>query len=254
MSAFTLRLIEEEDYLHDDVSGYDAAELLNDAAETAVRQLPEDGAGVEDLRNPIYPEPISDGEGEYPLMLILRDLRKKTYPYIRFNRDKNVTHSKDMLLQVLASAARDYIHLTTAADGLKYKHWLNEDDIPSRWTLGYHLRKVAQEGWDEDDEEQEDEEETSSDEKSDDKAEDPDGEARQLGLDEFEDLDEDDVEELEFRDFYSVIEDIRDMFLEANNYLHDIIADHGYCDGQHAVAFDTTDVLFRGDPEALGTR
>jgi hypothetical protein len=135
---------------------------------------------VEDLRDPIYPETVSDGEGEYPLTLILRDLRKKTYPYIRFNRDKSVTHSKDMLLRVLASAARDYVHLTTAADGLKYKHWLNEDDIPSRWTLGYHLRKVALEGWDEE------EEETSSDEEPDDEAKEPDAETRELGLNEFE--------------------------------------------------------------------
>jgi len=246
VSASTLRRIEEEDYMEDDVSGYDAAELLNDAAETAVRQLHEDGVEVEDLRDPIYPETISDGEGEYPLTLILRDLRKKTYPYIRFNRDKSVTHSKDMLLRVLASTARDYVHLTTAADGLKYKHWLDEDDIPSRWTLGYHLRKVALEGWNED------EDDDSSDEVFDDEAEEPDAEARQLGLDEFEDLDEDEVKELEFRGFYEVIEDIRDMFLAANQELHDIIAEHGYYDGQHAVAFDTTDVLFRGDPETLG--
>lgn len=142
-----------------------------------------------------------------------------------------------MLLRVLASAARDYVHLTTAADGLKYKHWLDEDDIPSRWTLGYHLRKVALKGWDEDDEEDE---------------EDYSDEARQLGLNEFEDLDEDEAEELEFRSFYEVIEDIRDMFLAAIQELHDIVAEHGYHDSQHAVAFDTTDVLFRGDPETLG--
>lgn len=154
-----------------------------------------------------------------------------------------------MLLRVLASAARDYVHLTTAADGLKYKHWLDEDDIPSRWTLGYHLRKVALEGWDEEDDK---DEEDSTDEAADDQAEEPDAEARELGLDEFEDLDEDEVEELEFRGFYEVIEDIRDMFLAANQELHDIIAEHGYYDGQHAVAFDTTDVLFRGDPETLG--
>jgi hypothetical protein len=247
MSGSTLN--RAEDIMDDDVSGYDAAELLNEAAEAAIRELHEDGVEVEDLRAPIYPETISDGEGEYPLTLILRDLRKKTYPYIRFNRDKSVTHSKDMLLRVLASAARDYVHLTTAADGLKYKHWLDEDDIPSRWTLGYHLRKVALEGWDEDDEE---DEADSSDEAADDEAEEPDAEARQLGLDELEDLDEDEVEELEFRGFYEVIEDIRDMFLAANQELHDIIAEHGYYDGQHAVAFDTTDVLFRGDPKTLG--
>ncbi len=239
-----------EDIMDGDVSGYDAAELLNEAAETAVRELHEDGVEVEDLRDPIYPETVSDGEGEYPLTLILRDLRKKTYPYIRFNRDKSVTHSKDMLLRVLASAARDYVHLTTAADGLKYKHWLDEDDIPSRWTLGYHLRKVALEGWDNDDE-GEDEADASG-EEFDDEGEESDAEARQLGLDEFEDLDEDDVEKLEFRGFYEVIKDIRDMFLAANQELHDIIAEHGYYDGQHAVAFDTTDVLFRGDPETLG--
>jgi len=244
MSGSTLN--RAEDIMDGDLDGYDAAKLLNDAAETAVRHLHEDGVEVEDLRDPIYPETVSDGEGEYPLTLILRDLRKKTYPYIRFNRDKSVTHSKDMLLRVLASAARDYVHLTTAADGLKYKHWLNEDDIPSRWTLGYHLRKVALEGWDEE------EEETSSDEEPDDEAKEPDAEARELGLAEFEDLDEDEVEELEFRGFYEVIEDIRDMFLAANQELHDIIAEHGYYDGQHAVAFDTTDVLFRGDPETLG--
>jgi len=251
MSGSTLN--RAEDIMDDDVSGYDAADLLNGAAEAAVRQLHQNDVEVEDLRDPIYPETVSDGEGEYPLTLILRDLRKKTYPYIRFSRDKSVTHSKDMLLRVLASAARDYVHLTTAADGLKYKHWLDEDDIPSRWTLGYHLRKVALEGWDEDDEE-DDEADSTDEESDDDEAEEPDGEARQLGLDEFEDLDDDEVEELEFRDFYSVIEDIRDMFLAANQELHDIIADHGYYEGQHAVAFDTTDVLFRGNPEALGTR
>ena len=183
VSASTLRRIEEEDYMDDDVSGYDAAEVLNDAAEAAVRQLHEDGVEVEDLREPIYPETISDGEGEYPLTLILRDLRKKTYPYIRFNRDKSVTHSRDVLPRVLASAARDYVHLTMAADGLKYKHWFDEDDIPSRWTLGYHLRKVALEGWDEDDEE---DEADSSDEAAGDEAEEPGAEARQLGFGELE--------------------------------------------------------------------
>lgn len=245
MSGSTLN--RTEDIMDDDLDGYDAAKLLNDAAETAVRHLHEDGVEVEDLRDPIYPETVSDGEGEYPLTLILRDLRKKTYPYIRFKRDKSVTHSKDMLLRVLASAARDYVHLTTAADGLKYKHWLDEDDIPSRWTLGYHLRKVALEGWDED-------ANTVTEEDPDDGEEEPDTGARQLGLDEFDDLDEDDVEDLEFRNFYEVIEDIRDMFLAANQELHDIISGYGYYDGQNSVAFDTTDVLFRGDPETLGAR
>ncbi|WP_318566923.1 hypothetical protein [Salinigranum marinum] len=45
------------------------------------------------------------------------------------------------------------------------------------------------------------------------------------------------MEELEFRGFYEVVEDIRDIFLAANQELHDIIAEHGYYDGQHAVAF-----------------
>lgn len=233
----------------------DGLDAFENETQQALTQLSRDFEGTEYedwLPEPPTPEP--DGQGEYPLTLILRDLRKKTYPYIRFNRDKSVTHSKDMLLRVLASAARDYVHLTTAADGLKYKHWLDEDDIPSRWTLGYHLRKVALEGWDEDDEEGEDDADSTGEESDDDEAEDPDEEMRQLGLDEFEDLDDDKMEELEFRNFYEVIDDIRDMFLAANQELHDIIADHGYYDGQHAVAFDTTDVLFRGDPEALGSR
>jgi hypothetical protein len=195
---------------------------------------------------PDPPEPEPDGKGVLPARRILRELRKKTYPYIRFNRDQSVTHSKDMLLRVVASAARDYVHLTTAADGLKYKHWLDEDDIPSRWTLGYHLGKVALEGWDENNEE--------GDEEAADASEELDAEPHRLGLDEFEELDEDDVDDLEFRDFYGVIKDIRDMFLAANQELHDIIAEHGYYDGQHAVAFDTTDALFRGDPETLGAR
>ena len=245
-SASTLRRIEKEDYLEDSWK-HDAEERLREVAEAAVHELHDSDVEIADLRDPEYPETVSDGEGEYPLTLILRDLRKKTYPYIRFNRDKSVTHSKDMLLRVLASAARDYVHLTTAADGLKYKHWLNEEDIPSRWTLGYHLRKVALEGWDEDTE-------AVTEEGADDGEEEPDTGARQLGLDEFDDLDEDDVEDLEFRNFYEVIEDIRDMFLAANQELHNIIAGYGYYDGQNSVAFDTTDVLFRGDPETLGAR
>lgn len=244
-SASTLRRIENEGYLEDSWT-YDAEEQLREAAEAAVRDLHDSDVEVPDLRDPDYPETVSDGEGEYPLTLILRDLRKQTYPYIRFDRDESVTHSKDMLLRVLASAARDYVHLTTAADGLKYKQWLDEEDVPSRWTLGYHLRKVALEGWDEDTE-------SNTGEDPDDEGE-SENDALQLGLDEFEDLDDDDMDNLEFRNFYEVIEDIRDMFLAANQELHDIISGYGYYDGQNSVAFDTTDVLFRGDPETLGAR
>ena len=146
-SASTLRRIEDEDYLDDDWT-FDADETLREAAEDTVRHLTDTDMEVEGLREPDYPETISDGEGEYPLTLILRDLRKKTYPYIRFNRDKSVMHSKDMLLRVLASAARDYVHLTTAADGLKYKHWLDEDDIPSVFVdTGHKIDTTPDEIW-----------------------------------------------------------------------------------------------------------
>jgi hypothetical protein len=100
--ASTLRRIEKEDYLEDSWT-HDAEERLREVAEAAVRDLHDSDVEVTDLRDPEYPETVSDGEGEYPLTLILRDLRKQTYPF-RFNRDGSVTHSKDMLLRVLASA------------------------------------------------------------------------------------------------------------------------------------------------------
>lgn len=131
--------------MDDDVSEYDTAELLNDAAEAAVRQLHEDSVEVEDLRAPIYPETISDGEGVPPVQTLARELRAKTFPYIRLKRDASTEVSKDAALRVLVAAANRNGFINDAANNLDLKPWYDGSEVPTGQTLIYHIRKSTRE-------------------------------------------------------------------------------------------------------------
>lgn len=145
MSGSTLNRAEE--IMDDDLDGYDAAELLNDAAEAAVRQLHEDCVEVEDLRQPSYPSTTTDGEGIPPEIERVRWLRKQTYPYLRLNRDDSITHSKDLILKLLARAAGRNVTLSQAASNYHHKDWIDdESDVPSRQNFDHHLKKLGFEG------------------------------------------------------------------------------------------------------------
>jgi len=102
---------------------------------------------------PEPPEPETDGAGDSSEMELLRDLRSKTYPYLRLNRDDSITHSKDLIFKLLARAAGRNVTLSQAARNYHHKDWIDdESDVPSRQNFDHHLRKLGfesskQEDW-----------------------------------------------------------------------------------------------------------
>jgi len=90
---------------------------------------------------PEPPEPETDGEGVSPEIELLRDLRSRTYPYLRLDRDDSIIHSKDLLFKLLARGAGRNVTLSQAAGNYHHKNWIDEADVPSRQNFDYHLKK-----------------------------------------------------------------------------------------------------------------
>lgn len=77
--------------------------------------------------------------------MIARELRSKTFNYLRLKRDSGTEVTKDASLRVLIAAANSGKSVNETANNLKYKPFYGEDDIPSGQNLTYHLRKSSRE-------------------------------------------------------------------------------------------------------------
>ena len=112
--------------------------------ETLVRQW-QDTPYEEWVRNPT-PETIApDGEGVPPVQTLVRELRAKTFPYIRLKRDDSTEVSKDAALRVLVTAANGNEFINDAAKNLDLKPWYDGSEVPTGQTLIYHIRKSTRE-------------------------------------------------------------------------------------------------------------
>ena len=97
------------------------------------------------MRNPT-PETIApDGEGVPPVQTLVRELRAKTFPYIRLKRDDSTEVSKDAALRVLVTAANGNEFINDAAKNLDLKPWYDGTEVPTGQTLIYHIRKSTRE-------------------------------------------------------------------------------------------------------------
>lgn len=113
-------------------------------AETLVRQW-QDTPFEEWVRDPT-PETIApDGEGMPPVQVIVRELRSKTFKYIRLQRDESTNVSKDAAMRVLVAAANGNGFVNDAAENLDLKPWYDGDEVPTGQTLIYHIRKSSRE-------------------------------------------------------------------------------------------------------------
>ncbi|WP_353635502.1 transposase (plasmid) [Halobacterium sp. NMX12-1] len=77
--------------------------------------------------------------------MVTRELRSKTFKYIRLKRDSSTEVTKDASLRVLIAAANSGKFVNEAANNLKYKPFYDDGDIPSGQNLTYHLRKSSRE-------------------------------------------------------------------------------------------------------------
>lgn len=112
--------------------------------ESAVRNL-QKKSYADYVRDP-EPETLSsDGEGVPEVKLLSRKLRRKTYPYIQFDRDESVEHSKNALLHALITAAARNRFVTDVAANLDLKPWLDPEDIPTGRTILHHVEKASRE-------------------------------------------------------------------------------------------------------------
>jgi hypothetical protein len=112
--------------------------------ETLVRQW--EGGSFENWVRPPTPDTIvTDGEGFPPVQVIARELRSKTFKYIRLKRDDSTEVTKDAALRVLIAAANGNRFVNDAAKNLKYKPFYDDGDIPTGQNLTHHLRKSSRE-------------------------------------------------------------------------------------------------------------
>lgn len=113
--------------------------------EQALSQLALDFEGTEyEEWLPEPPELEPDGEGNPSEIELLRDLRLRTYPYLRLGRDDSTTHSKDLIFKLLARAAGRNVTLSQAARNYYHKNWIDDEaDVPSRQNFDHHLRKLG---------------------------------------------------------------------------------------------------------------
>ena len=112
--------------------------------ETLVRQW-QDTRHEDWVREPT-PETIApDGEGVPPVQTLVRELRAKTFPYLRLKRDDSTEVSKDAALRVLVAAANGNAFINDAAKNLDLKPWYDGDEVPTGQTLIYHIRKSSRE-------------------------------------------------------------------------------------------------------------
>jgi hypothetical protein len=112
--------------------------------ETPVRQW--EGTKFEEWVRERTPETIApDGEGVPPVQTIVRELRSKTFKYIRLKRDDSIEASKDAALRVLVAAANGNGFVNDAAKNLDLKPWYDGTEIPTGQTLNIHIRKSSRE-------------------------------------------------------------------------------------------------------------
>ena len=112
--------------------------------ETLVRQW-EDTAFEGWMRSPTPDAVVTDGEGFPPVQVIARELRSKTFKYLRLKRDSSTEVTKDAALRVLIAAANGNGFVNDAAKNLKYKPLYDDGDIPTGQNLTHHLRKSSRE-------------------------------------------------------------------------------------------------------------
>jgi hypothetical protein len=112
--------------------------------ETLVRQL-QDTRLEHWFRDPTPDTIVTDGEGFPPVQVIARELRSKTFKYLRLKRDSSTEVTKDAALRVLIAAANGNGFVNDAAKNLKYKPFYDDGDIPTGQNLTHHLRKSSRE-------------------------------------------------------------------------------------------------------------
>ena len=112
--------------------------------ETLVRQL-QDTKLEHWFRDPTPDTIVTDGEGFPPVQVIARELRSKTFKYIRLKRDDSTEVTKDAALRILIAAANGNGFVNDAAKNLKYKPFYDDGDIPTGQNLTHHLRKSSRE-------------------------------------------------------------------------------------------------------------
>ncbi|MFN1126843.1 transposase [Halobacterium salinarum] len=97
------------------------------------------------FRGPTPDTIATDGEGFPPVQVIARELRSKTFKYLRLKRDDSTEVTKDPSLRVLIAAANGNGFVNDAAKNLKYKPFYDDGDIPTGQNLTHHLRKSSRE-------------------------------------------------------------------------------------------------------------
>lgn len=97
------------------------------------------------MRPPTPETVVTDGEGFPPVQVIARDLRSKTFKYIRLKRDDSTEVTKDAALRALIAAANGNEFVNDAAKNLKYKPFYDDGDILTGQNLTHHLRKSSRE-------------------------------------------------------------------------------------------------------------
>lgn len=92
------------------------------------------------VRNPQSVEKAVDGEGVPPVIIITRDLRELSYPYLTFDRDDSTIHSLDAFISLLVSAAAHDEFVEEAAENQDLTPGAGST-VPTRRTLQYHLQE-----------------------------------------------------------------------------------------------------------------
>lgn len=77
--------------------------------------------------------------------MIARELRSKTFKYLRLKRDSSTEVTKDAALRVLIAAANGNGFVNDVAKNLKDKPFYDDGDIPTGQNLTHHLRKSSRE-------------------------------------------------------------------------------------------------------------
>ncbi|MCF2208238.1 hypothetical protein KVP02_11320, partial [Halobacterium salinarum] len=107
-------------WMDDETRHYYASET-----ETLVRRL--QGTKLEHwFRGPTPDTIATDGEGFPPVQVIARELRSKTFKYLRLKRDDSTEVTKDPSLRVLIAAANSGKFVNDAAKNLKYKPFYDD--------------------------------------------------------------------------------------------------------------------------------
>jgi len=112
--------------------------------ETLVRQW-QDTKYEDWVREPTPDTVAPDGEGVPPVQTLARELRSKTFPYIRLDRDASTEVSKDAMLRVLVTAANGNAFINDAAENLDLKPWYDGSEVPKGQTIIHHIRKSTRE-------------------------------------------------------------------------------------------------------------